>query len=140
MYSDLDQLNLLLQKARATLLPTLRGLLGEHQLSEQQWRILKGLHVDPASTAQDLSSKIAIMGPSLSKLLTKLEANDLIVRQPNPQDFRSKHLTLSQKGLALVARIDKNLNPSRSLPASLSPTELNRLVDLLQKIIDGRPD
>jgi len=95
--------------AREVSMRFFRPLLAEHELTEQQWRVLRALGSREGNDGEIDAGKIAaatcLLPPSLSRILDNLEGRNLIVRQSDPKDQRRALLTLSEAGRATVARV-----------------------------------
>ena len=63
-----------------------------------QERILYLLRKNKIMTPKELQDSMEIAQGSMSEILSKLEAQDYIVKQKNPKDARSIILSLSEKG------------------------------------------
>lgn len=66
-----------------------------------EMRILGEISRHPSITANELTKCLNIKKSYLSRKLSKLEKNDYIYKEKNPEDSRSLHLYLTEKGLEL---------------------------------------
>jgi MarR family transcriptional regulator for hemolysin len=66
------------------------------------------------STQKSLARRLRIEGPTLVRLLDKLEEDELIQRVQTPNDRRSKTIRPTRKGLALVRRLVKRTDQLRA--------------------------
>lgn len=82
-----------------------RPMLRQHELSEQQWRILRALCAAGALRAGDLAQRTLLSSPSVSRLLKSLAARGLIRRTSSADDARAATITITTKGRRLVERI-----------------------------------
>lgn len=82
-------------------MPALR----EHDLSAQQWRVLRALNEVNSRDASEIAEQCAILMPSLSRILRNLENRELIRRRSCPDDQRRSLISITAKGRGLVARI-----------------------------------
>ncbi len=95
-----------LLRARETAMAKFRPLLSQHDLTEQQWRVLRALaSTDNAVTVGQLVDATTLLAPSLTRILVKLESRGLINRSVARDDQRRSHLVLSAKGKSLVQRV-----------------------------------
>lgn len=94
-----------LLRAREAVMRQFRPSLRKHDLTEQQWRILRALAAVEAVDATELARSAFLLGPSLSRILRDLEARGLIARQVDATDLRRGLLSISPKGLKLIARV-----------------------------------
>ena len=83
-----------------------RPLLAEHDLTEQQWRVLRALNA--ASEPIDVGALVdatSLLAPSLTRILAKLEDDGAITRTTHPDDQRRSVIAFSPKGARLVATV-----------------------------------
>jgi homoprotocatechuate degradation regulator HpaR len=95
-----------LLQAREAAMRLFRPLLAAHDLTEQQWRVLRALTatVGPVD-AGELAERTFLLAPSLSRILANLEERDLIDRSVDPADQRRSLIALSERGAAQVGTI-----------------------------------
>jgi DNA-binding MarR family transcriptional regulator len=77
----------------------------EHGLTIARYDVLA--HLDSAGgrlRLSDLASSIVLSPSGLSKLLDRMEASELIRREPDPSDARSTFAAITRKGRALVKK------------------------------------
>ena len=65
-----------------------RPSLRRHDLTEQQWRILRALAAIDTIEVSELARTAFLLGPSLSRILRDLEARKLIERKTAKTDLR----------------------------------------------------
>lgn len=94
-----------LLRAREAVMRQFRPSLREHGLTEQQWRILRALAAIEAAEVTELARTAFLLGPSLSRILRDLEARDLIERKTAKADQRRSMVSISEKGLKLMASV-----------------------------------
>lgn len=95
-----------LLQAREATMRLFRPMLADHDLTEQQWRVLRALSAasDPLE-AGELADRTFLLAPSLSRILTNLEGRSYIERRTHQEDQRRSLLSLGQEGEALVSSI-----------------------------------
>jgi homoprotocatechuate degradation regulator HpaR len=94
-----------LLRAREAVMRQFRPSLRNHGLTEQQWRILRALAAIDALEVTELARTAFLLGPSLSRILRDLEARQLIARRTDPVDQRRSVVSISAKGLKLMAAV-----------------------------------
>jgi homoprotocatechuate degradation regulator HpaR len=94
-----------LLRARESVMRQFRPSLRNHGLTEQQWRILRALAAIDAIEVTELARTAFLLGPSLSRILRDLEARQLIERRTDPADQRRSVVSISAKGLKLMAAV-----------------------------------
>lgn len=82
-----------------------RGMLRQHGLTEQQWRVLRALSTDQVFEIPRLAKATFLLGPSLSRILADLGTEGLISVELHDTDQRRKMIRLTEPGADLIARI-----------------------------------
>lgn len=96
-----------LLKAREAVMKNFLPHLREHDLSPQQWRVLRALfdangnHIFEVEMSS-LSEQCFLLMPSLSRIVQHLEKRGLISRRTSSHDQRRSMLTLTPEGVELV--------------------------------------
>ena len=113
-------------------------LLTPYDLTNSQFKILMVLmHAPEGSVRQiDIENKFAMTNPTVTGLVQKLEAKDLVKRMPHPEDKRSKVLVLTDRAIAmkeeLLALAD---DLERQMTQNLNHDECEQLDALLLKML-----
>ena len=95
-----------LMRAREAVMREFRPILAEHDLTEQQWRVLRALAAqDRPLDVGELAQATFLLGPSLSRMLMGMESRGLVSRSMVRNDGRRTAIALTRRGLTLVARI-----------------------------------
>ncbi|NNC78155.1 MAG: homoprotocatechuate degradation operon regulator HpaR [Woeseiaceae bacterium] len=94
-----------LLKAREAVMRKFMPSLREHDLSAQQWRVLRALNEVKSRDASEIAEQCSILMPSLSRILRNLEDRKLIRRKSCPDDQRRSLISITAKGRGLVDRI-----------------------------------
>ena len=85
-----------LMRAREASMRTFRPMLGEHGLTEQQWRVLRALRATRVGLeVGELAEATFLLGPSLSRILANLEDRQLVARSSVPRDARRSRISLT---------------------------------------------
>ena len=100
-----QSLPMALLRAREAVMRQFRPSLRKHGLTEQQWRILRALAAVDTIEATELARVAFLLGPSLSRILRDLEGRGLIARKPVASDQRRSILSITPKGLKLIAEV-----------------------------------
>lgn len=114
-------------------------LLVPYDLTGSQFKILMALYNAPAGSVRqaDIEAKFSMTNPTVTGLVQKLEAKDLVKRSPHPEDKRSKVLVLTDRAMArkeqLLALADTF---EQQMTANLTAEERDRLASLLTKMLD----
>jgi len=87
-----------LLQAREGAMAHFRPMLRNHDLTEQQWRVIRVLAQAGKIDASELAKRALLLAPSLSRILAHLETNSLVVRTLDPDDQRRSKLSLTAAG------------------------------------------
>jgi homoprotocatechuate degradation regulator HpaR len=94
-----------LLRAREAVMRQFRPALRHHDLTEQQWRILRALTTVETIEVTELARVAFLLGPSLSRILRDLEKRHLIERKAAKADLRRAVVSISPKGLKLIETV-----------------------------------
>lgn len=134
-----------LLQAREAAMRLFRPLLAEHDLTEQQWRVLRALAATDAPVdAGELAARTFLLAPSLSRILAKLEDRGLIVRAVDHDDQRRSLIALAALGAEQVCVVaPESEQRYAAIEAAFGADRLARLLDELHDLaaldIDGAP-
>ena len=92
-----------LLKAREAVMKKFIPHLRAHELSAQQWRVLRALsdHTEGLDMSA-LAARCYLLMPSLSRIVQNLEGRELVKRRVSSQDQRCSIISLANKGQELV--------------------------------------
>lgn len=132
-----------LLRARETMMERFRPMLHRHDVTEQQWRVLRVLDENERTDASELAKGAAILAPSLSRILKTLEARGFIEMRKDPGDGRRTLVSLSDAGSAFLAEAAPE---SATIYAEIEAqvgrdrieTLLNQIDSLITKLSNGR--
>jgi homoprotocatechuate degradation regulator HpaR len=94
-----------LMRTREAVMKRFRPSLRDHDVTEQQWRVLRALdHAGPLE-ATDLARRTVLLAPSLSRIVRDLEARGLVERAVVRADLRRTRIRVSDQGAQLIAAI-----------------------------------
>ena len=100
-----DSLTIALLQAREAAMAYFRPIVKRHNLTEQQWRIVRILAERPSMDFHDLAFRACILRPSLTGILTRMERDGLISRRRHPRDGRAQLVFLTARGRALYEAV-----------------------------------
>lgn len=131
-YRNLPQL---LLRAREDLLSHFRPILNHYGLTETQWRIMRVLSEHEQLEPREICDKCQILSPSLAGILTRMEALELVLRTPYPDDQRRVLVRLSARSEKLVATIAPLVEAQYSnLEAAIGKPLFTRLYTILDEL------
>ena len=125
-----------LLQAREAAMRLFRPMLAEHDLTEQQWRVLRALTATDAPVdAGALAGRTFLLAPSLSRILANLEERGLIVRAVDPDDQRRALIALSDHGVHQVRTIaPESEQRYAAIEAAFGTDRLAHLLDELHDL------
>ena len=95
-----ESLTIALLQARETAMGFFRPILKSHNLTEQQWRIIRILEQHGELEIYQLAELACILKPSMTGVLVRMEAAGMVHRRKAEQDQRRVLITLADKGKA----------------------------------------
>jgi DNA-binding MarR family transcriptional regulator len=118
-------------------LPTSRIYAARFGLALLDWRVLSALKHHAPMTIAEIAAKIDADKGNVSRSVTALSKDRLVVRRPADDDGRKVHLDLSERGRALFERINPIARSREAeLLSVLSPTERAQLDRLTGKLLE----
>ena len=132
-----------LLKAREAVMSHFRPILADHDVTEQQWRVLRALSEAGTLDATEVAEKAFILAPSLTRMLRSLEERGLILRHKDKDDGRRVLLQLAPAGQAVI---DEVMPDSRrvyaDIDARFGTQRCDALLDMLEELaalkLDGK--
>lgn len=115
-------------------------VLQEYGLTGAQYRILKYLfaHEDEMVRQVDLERYYSLTHPTAIGLLQQLERKGFIRRQVNPNDSRSRVISLTEQASERRADLEHaGTELEERLTRALSEDERRQLIELLQKLLSA---
>jgi DNA-binding MarR family transcriptional regulator len=102
-------------------------------ISPQQFNILRILRgAKEPLKVNTIKERMLERAPNATRLMDKLCDKDLIERIACPEDRRVVHIQITNNGLSLLQKIDKNMK--QDYLENLTKKEADQLSDLLDKI------
>jgi homoprotocatechuate degradation regulator HpaR len=126
-----------LLKAREAVMRSFIPVLREHDLSAQQWRVLRALLEVDDRDASEISERCAILLPSLSRILQNLDRRGLIRRKTCVNDQRRSLISITKNGRRL-AEVIAPVSEERydDITLRFGEDNLATLYELLGDLID----
>ncbi|TPI25801.1 homoprotocatechuate degradation operon regulator HpaR [Mesorhizobium sp. B3-2-1] len=113
-----------------------RPMLARHDITDQQWRVLRVLAEARPLEATELANRASILPPSLTRIIKALEERQFISLNKVKHYGRRALLAISPAGLALIA----DLAPERvaiyeAIEQRYGAKRHEHLLDLLESLI-----
>ncbi|KUJ77340.1 homoprotocatechuate degradation operon regulator HpaR [Ruegeria profundi] len=126
-----------LLRARERVMGPIRKMLADAGVTEQQWRVLRVLNEEGPQEPTHIAERACLLLPSLTRILQKLEAKDLIVRRVHPGDRRRQIIDISDKGNQIIKdNIQVTIQLAEDLRTKMGPERHEALLDLLNELRD----
>lgn len=128
-----------LLRAREAVMFRLRPTLREHNITEQQWRVLRTIRDLEQTEITALAGRVFLLPPSLSRILKDLEARGLIGRRISVNDQRRAIVSLTPEGHAVITQAEPDLRGAVTQMGALfgadRMAELHRLLTELETVL-----
>ena len=126
-----------LLRARERVMGHFRPLLRDHDITEQQWRVIRALHGQSGIEISALADKTLLLMPSLTRILKSLEDQKLVKRSTVKDDNRRKLIRLAQRGQDIYDKMAPLSEAEyKKIEARIGPKRLTELYALLESIAD----
>ncbi len=124
-----------LLRAREAVMERFRPVLFSHNITEQQWRVLRVLAEVDAMEASQLAVRACVLAPSLTRIIKTLEAAELITSSKDKDDGRRTLLAIAKKGHELIAQVSPECcEHYAKIEAAFGHDEMERLLDTLDEL------
>jgi DNA-binding MarR family transcriptional regulator len=110
-----------------------RAVVDQTGLPFSRIRILKRLSRQPM-TVKQLAHAATMDAPATTVAVNDLEERGLVVRETDPTNRRSKVVSLTGAGRAMVRKIEAVHDPAPNVLAALDDTDLKELRSILAKL------
>ncbi len=112
-----------------------RPNLRDHEITEQQWRVVRALYGLDGVGITPLAEKTLLLMPSLTRILQTLEKNKIVRRLAVENDNRKSEIQLTELGNELYLKIAPLAEAEYlAIEARIGKDNLESLYALLDKI------
>lgn len=131
----------LLSHAERRLVHRLAAILAEEDCTVEEWRVLSAVADGGGHAMSEIADHALMPPPSLTKLVDRMVAGNLVYRRPDPHDRRRVLVYLSSRGRILHQRAAHRVHADqvRLLDRPGELHELARLLPLLTAAVDDLP-
>jgi homoprotocatechuate degradation regulator HpaR len=98
-------LPLLLLRSREAVMARFRGMLNQHGLTEQQWRVIRALLDETPLEPRQICERCQLLSASAAGVLARMEELGLVRRERMASDQRRVQVSVTPKSRALARRI-----------------------------------
>lgn len=130
---------IMLLRAREAVMSRFRPLLARHDLSEQQWRVIRVLGEVESLEAGEVAERACVLAPSLTRILKALEERGFVTRRVDPDDRRRILLSITPRGIELLAAITHEGSTGYAeFVEKFGAERIDLLLDMLADLADLR--
>ena len=139
---DFDHsLPMALLRAREAVMREFVPLLRDHQISPEQWRVLRALDLEDGLELAELSRRCYLLRPSMSRIAKNLEERELLTRKNSAVDQRKGKLFLTPSGHRLFSSIaPESIQKYQNITDNFGHKKLELLYDLLDDLVNSLKD
>ena len=124
-----------LLRARESVMSRFRPMLAAHDVTEQQWRVIRVLGETSPLDASEVADRACVLAPSLTRIIKALEDRNIITRTKDEGDGRRILLAIAPTGAAMI----RELTPeSRAIYGDLESRygreRIEQLLDMLGEL------
>ncbi len=128
-----------LLRAREAVMVNFRPMLSRHDMTEQQWRVVRVVAEAGRLDATEVAARASILAPSLTRMIRSLEERKFIKKRKDANDGRRVILEIAPAGIALIERASpESLAIYDRLEAQFGRAKLDTLLDLLDELTEGK--
>jgi DNA-binding MarR family transcriptional regulator len=117
--------------------PERMALVAEFGLAPMQAMLLGHLEPGHPQPMTALAGLLRCDNSSVTHLVDRLEALELVERRPAPHDRRVKHVAVTDKGAAVRAEVQRAMSRPPAALAALAPADQVALRDILARALAG---
>jgi homoprotocatechuate degradation regulator HpaR len=134
-----------LLRAREAVMSHFRPILADHDVTEQQWRVMRVLSEEGTLDATEVADKASILAPSLTRMIRSLEERGFITKHKDKADGRRVLLQVTAAGQAVIeAVMPESLKAYREIDARFGAERVEQLIDMLEELarlkLEGGPE
>lgn len=135
---SLQHLGCLVSRSRRALRREFESRLAKHDLTVPQVTVLMSLWDENDKTISELSRMVSSDGPTLTSLLDRLEARDLIERVRDPHDRRTIRIRLREGGRRLKTDVMHSADEVMELvQRGMTQKQVDELCCLLHQLCES---
>ncbi|TDQ62054.1 homoprotocatechuate degradation regulator HpaR [Maritalea mobilis] len=126
-----------LLRARESVMSHFRPMLAAHNVTEQQWRVLRVVDEEGPLDATEVANRASVLAPSLTRIIKTLEDRGFILRRRADDDGRRAVLSVTESGKAFIEAISpEQRRIYQSLEEKYGVERIEKLLDLLEEFVE----
>ncbi len=112
--------------------------LSGHGITRVAWAVLGAIYFDEKKTPSELAAFLSIDRAAITRLLDKLEVQELIARNRAGSDRRSVSLLVTPKGKTLSDTIAQESSAvNAQFTTGLSPENIEHYIETIKKMLEN---
>ena len=124
-----------LLRAREAVMSHFRPMLSEHDITEQQWRVIRILAERGMVDASEMADRAFILAPSLTRIIRSLEERGIITKAKDENDGRRVLLQITPSGLAIIEEVaPESRLIYEKLEKRFGAKRIDELLDMLDEL------
>lgn len=129
-----------LLRAREAVMARFRPLLAEHDVTEQQWRVIRVLGESGPLDATEVAQRCCILKPSLTRIIRALAQRKLIIRRKDNDDGRRLVLDATPKAHEMITSMMPEINRVyERLEQEFGKERLEQVLVILEELTETKP-
>tara|TARA_B100000315_G_scaffold146048_1_gene134904 strand:+ start:4062 stop:4529 length:468 start_codon:yes stop_codon:yes gene_type:complete len=94
-----------LLRAREAAMERFRPSLRAHDLTDQQWRVLRALYDHGQKDLGELADMCCLLKPSITRIIRSMESRALLIKRADANDQRRMIVSITAEGRELITKI-----------------------------------
>lgn len=124
-----------LLRARETVMGPVREMLSGSSVNEQKWRVLRVLDEGGALDQNTIAQRACLLLPSLTRILSAMEADGLVSRRADATDRRRSIVKIEDAGRAILEDYGTQARALvTDLRAKYGEDKFEQLLDMLEDL------
>lgn len=130
-----ETLPMVLHRSLDAVMPEFRTLFARHDLTEQQWRVLRVLWEVERTSSAELAARTLLPATSLVGIIDRLETRGLVARVRSTTDRRVVYVTATSVGRSLGEEVIPHVDEiNQRIRSTISKAEWTAMQSALEKI------
>ncbi|KQV37029.1 homoprotocatechuate degradation operon regulator HpaR [Rhizobium sp. Root1204] len=126
-----------LLRAREAVMSHFRPILAEHDVTEQQWRVIRVLSERGTLDASEVADKASILAPSLTRMIRSLEERGFITKRRDKGDGRRTLLQITAAGQNVIDEVmPESIRVYEQIDAKYGAEKVEMLLNLLEDLAE----
>jgi homoprotocatechuate degradation regulator HpaR len=130
-----------LLRAREAVMARFRPLLAAHDVTEQQWRVIRVLGESGPLDATEVAQRCCILKPSLTRIIRALAQRKLLIRRKDDEDGRRLILDATPKSHEMITSMMPEIHAVyEALEKEFGKDRLEQVLVILEELSETKPE